>query len=633
MMKPLHRFWSLLLLLTCWTLLLPAAPVDVATARSKAAQLLRQREGRSLQADALQLDYASPNGYLFSTATDFVLMAADDALPEVLGYGSRGTGTMPLALSSYLQTPKSVHGLQQQSFRPVPPLLTTVRHQNVPYNGHCPLYKDPNGVVTPYHCLVGCVATALEQVVTYYRREVVLLDTLHGWETPDYVIDDVLPGTRVDCRRIRNNYDTDPYTDAELDAVSRLSYYCGVAAHMRWGLNSSGANVHRLVKPMKRAFGYRYVKFVDSYEYAPADWVRLMDGELQAGRPVLYAAFNMWLGGHAFVVDGVDAHGYFHVNWGDRGAYDGYFRLDVLNMSEPLYDPTPEGSEAGFFCNHQALLLCPDAVDTALPDTLARTGGEIAIDSIVVDRAAETGKHTPMRVYFRNTTDRPLTTPFEYFTNLPTDTAVFDQADYVALSGHTLAPYEQRLLRLHADFHETGQRIFRVSPDGDTVIFELPLEVREGEAPQLTFHQPEVSFPEPGRARMTLRVSNADGAGYAGQELIYEVGPGAPQTLKDGVRHSRHLYVDPGTTVTDTVSFCHLQPGQTYALLIRSPWNVQQQTTFVVPDATGIVPPSLPQQRQTVRWYLPDGRAIDRPLAAGIYLRRVGRKTEKVYIK
>lgn len=621
----------------CLFLMLPlwgiANPVDRETARIKAASLLCRQGVRGISAAELQLDYASSTGYLFSNNTHFAIIAADDHLPEVLGYGSKGEGNLPLALQGYMQTGKIGLREKEHKVQPVAPLLTFVRHQKAPYNAHCPFYKNEKGEVTSHHCVVGCVATALEEVISYYRREIVLRDTLHGWETPEYVIEDILPGTRVDCRLIRDNYDVDDYTEAEADAVSRLSYYCGVAAHMRWGLGESGANIHNLVQPLQRAFGFPYVKYVDSYQYAPKDWLQMVCQELYAGRPVLYTAFNMWISGHAFVVDGLDEDGFFHVNWGYAGSYDGYFRLDVLNYNEPPYDLTPMGNEAGFFANHQALLLSPDIVDTVLPDTLQRTGKEVAIDSIIIDRSAETDKHTPLTVYFHNMTDQKLTTPFEFFTNLPGDTAIFEQADFVALCGTILSPFEQRTMCIHANFNDAGERILRVSSDGEVVNYEMPVTVSKGNSPQLTFKVPMVSFPGDDRALVTLQVSNAAGAGCCGQEVLYEVGPGTPDVMKDGVRHSRHLYIEPGETLVDTVSFKEMKPGQLYTVLIRSPWKVKTQTTFTFPNPSGVVPCLSDGETALDKWYQPDGREIERPESRGVYLHRRGQKMNKIYIK
>ena len=632
-MKYNNRWAFLLCYLFLFPIVLLADPVDVETARERAEAWLNARSSRGIMAEDIHLDYRSSAGYLFSNRSHFALMAADDDLPEVLGYGEKNGDVLPPAFLNLVQAQKYPHFVKRQKYEPVAPLLTFVRHQSAPYNNCCPLYKNGAGVVTPYHCLVGCVATALEEVISYYRRTVVLQDTLHGWETPQYVIEDVLPGTNVDCRLIRDNYDVDDYTQQEADAVARLSFYCGVAAHMRWGIDASGANVHNLVEPMQRAFGYPYVHFFDSYDYAPADWLTIMRNELYGGRPVLYAGFNMWMNGHAFVVDGLDEDGLFHINWGMEGCYDGFFRLDVLNYCEPPQHETPEGREAAFFCNHQALLLCPDAVEQHYPDTLARTGREIVIDSITVDRTAETGKHTPLTVYFRNATDQPLTTPFEFFTNLPTDTALFKQADYVALTGTILAPHERRVMRIHAAFDKAGQRMLRVSPDGEIVVYEMPVSISEGTEPQLTFHEPEVTFPETDRAFVRLHVDNAEAGGFCGQELLYEIKEGDPDSQLDPVRHSRHLYIEPGEEVCDTVSFRYLKPGQMYTLRIRSPWKVKAMKTFTMPMPSGITKQPVVTDACNKGWYLLDGRSISRPKTKGIYIRREGNQTKKIYIK
>ena len=619
---------------SCCTAL--AGPVDLHTARQRALDFLNQRSSRTLSDEEISLRYATSTTFLFENTTDFALVAANNDLPEILGYGTKNSGTFPPALEAYLKAGKYTPYPAEETtpVEPVEALLPFVRHQRAPYNNACPFSLDAEGKPTPYRCVVGCVATALEEIISYYRRTVVLQDTLHGWESKKHTaVADVLPGTSVDCRLIRNNYDTDDYTPEEADAVARLSYYCGMAAKMNWGENESGANIKNLVDPLKKAFGYGYVNYVDSYQYLPQDWEAMLRKEITAHRPVLYTAFNMWLAGHAFVIDGQDRNGFFHVNWGYAGSYDGYFRLDVLNYNEPPEQLTPEGMEAGFFTNHQALLLHPDAVENTLPDTLSRTGYEICIDSVRLELAAETRKHTPMTVYLRNTTDQYLTTPFELFTNTPQDTAILEQGDFIALGAAILAPREKRVLKIHANFEEAGERILRISPDDKAILYEMPVRVEEGRLPELTFQVPEISFPAPHEALVTLTVSNPPTAGRCGQEVFYELGPGDAQTMKDGVRHSRHLYVLPGETVQDTVRFHYLDAESTYTLLIRSPWKVKTQKTFVTPQIAGISSTTEHPTSQEVQWYTLDGRRILTPREKGIYLRKEGTQIQKIYLQ
>lgn len=655
-MKP-SRCFSQFFVTLCWLLTLlplPVFSIDRDVAAEVALRWLQQHSSRTLSSPKLTLDFAqtpapysalSPaqpsvksSAFLFSTASHFVLVGEVEGQPVVLGYGNKGEGQLPPALQNWMVNLSS-HSPQRSalavsrstSTEAVSPLLTFVRHQSAPYNNCCPFYKD-NGIVTHYRCLVGCVATALEEVISYYRREVVLQDTLYGWETEQYKIDPILPGTRVDCQLIRDNYDVDDYTDAEVDAVARLSYYCGVAAHMRWGIASSGANVRNLVDPMRRAFGYGYVHWLDSYRYDPKDWVQLLRKEIQHHRPVLYAAFNMWLAGHAFVLDGLDNQGFFHVNWGYGGSYDGYFCLDVLNFNEPPEEMTPEGMEAGFFSNHQALLLHPDAIENELPQALERTGREVALDSMVFHLPPETGKHTPVSIYVRNLTDRALTTPLEFFTNAIGDTMLLEQADFAALASTRLAPREAKRYLLHANFTAPGQRVLRVSPDDTTFIFTDTLTIADGKPPQLSYDLPALTFTEEGGLQVVQRVHNAPEAGRCGQEVLYELGEGDAATVKDGTRHSRHLYVLPGTTLQDTVRFAGLQPGTTYTLLVRSPWKVQTQRTFVYPAPAAVEDPLVGDEDTPAVWYRLDGNLVADPASKGVYIRKKGKITDKIFI-
>jgi hypothetical protein len=62
-------------------------------------------------------------------------------------------------------------------------------------------------------------------------------------------------------------------------------------------------------------------------------WDSLIYQELAEGRPVLFGAESKECG-HAFVCDGYDGNGLYHINWGWDGDYDGYFRLDILSPKD-----------------------------------------------------------------------------------------------------------------------------------------------------------------------------------------------------------------------------------------------------------------------------------------------------------
>ena len=120
------------------------------------------------------------------------------------------------------------------------------------------------------------------------------------------------------------------YTPQQGAAVATLMYHCGVSIEMGYG-KSSGAYTEKVPVALNTYFGYdpNYQRIrKDMY---PADSLnRIIAAELQANRPVLVSGSNDE-GGHAFVCDGCDNKGYFHINWGWGGSNDGYYLLTALN--------------------------------------------------------------------------------------------------------------------------------------------------------------------------------------------------------------------------------------------------------------------------------------------------------------
>ena len=68
--------------------------------------------------------------------------------------------------------------------------------------------------------------------------------------------------------------------------------------------------------------------------------------------------------GHAFVCDGYDGYGLFHINWGWDGMSDGYFRLQALNP----YAQGTGGSKSGYAYYQSALIgISPGVVEDGCP--------------------------------------------------------------------------------------------------------------------------------------------------------------------------------------------------------------------------------------------------------------------------
>lgn len=588
----MNRKLIALLLMVLPNLAAVAAPVDVASAKQVAADVLGQHLplARVTRAAAtFQLSAELPGAYVVTRSDGaFALVASDDALPQVLGYGSHMGGEVPQQLTDFLTKYKAAatnltaRRLTATATTAVAPLLKTVRSQSAPFNNSCPYYTS-KGTTSTSRCLVGCVATALEQVLTYYRYPSALTDTLHGWKTDNYTIGDVLPGTVIDWNHILDVYSAG-YSAEQAKAVADLDYYCGVLSKMQWGLEASGANVYPLADQVKRAFGYGFTKYLDSYRYRPEDWVTMIAGEIQAGRPVLYAGYTSQIQGHAFVLDGLDDTGLFHVNWGYGGSFDGYFALDVLWPFGTVEEGNPDSQ--GFFCNQEAVLMYPQAISPVLPDTLAKTGHELRVDSLRFLRQPDKNNYVTMLLSVTNTTSQSLTTPLEFMTNAPADTALFEQADYVAITGTRLAPGESAQVKVRCSFDKWGDRIFSISPDDSTIIWQQKLRIDSTAAAQLTYGNLNVTVD--GTSILGVQDIDNTGEGWAGNMVQYYVCEGTTLNFGNALLTANFLNIAPGTSAKDSVRFSKLKPLTLYTLWTVPPGQIKQHASFTTGQQVGI---------------------------------------------
>lgn len=482
----------------------------------------------------------------------------------------------------------------------VDPLLDGwVRHQEAPFNNYCPYYFDDSGKQSSERCIVGCVATALESIISYHRQVIELQDVLPAWSSKNFTTTDIPAGTTVDTRLILKDYgdgtaasvgmSEEDYAEA-VDAVARLSLMCGMAAQMNWNTSASGADANTLVEPMQKIFGWKTAIYLDSYNYTPAQWREVLKEELRNGRPVLYTGYTMSIAGHAFVIDGFDENDHFHVNWGYSGEYDGhYYDITELCAFANPDDTNPLDVQNGFFCNQQALLLSPDEIDhTVLADSLQRTGQEIQIENLVLDQSALTNKYTPITLTLHNTADIPLCSPFEIFTNAMGDKDLFKEGDYGALFGVNMEAGERRTMTIHCKFSKKGYRTLHISPDDVTVMCDKGVSFTAGSNDNLAFDPVSVVFTNEGSedepsisATFTVPVKN-NAYERAGSLITYCLFNDADRSVGDW-RHYDYCYLPAGEQETNTVTFKHLRPGDEHTFVVRWPWPIRQEYKFVVP--------------------------------------------------
>ena len=297
--------------------------------------------------------YVFPN----TNSKGFTIVSGDDRLPEIVGYSSQGSydeNNLPEGFVSFMKAYQNLYNkvnlgdaealknlaeikawrnkknASAASTSAVAPLLGNIEwDQTSPYNNMCPRYDSVHVAAT------GCVATAMAQVMAYYKYPKQLKADIPGYvnrwngipmEIPTitreegiYDWDNMLPKYNKEANA----------TQQQKDAVAKLMYHCGAAVQMNYGPESAAAvSATKLAK----YFGYDADLMMDLNRatFTLDKWMQIIDTELAAGRPVRYSG-QASDGGHQFICDGKDGEGLYHINWGWSGSQNGYFDLSLLN--------------------------------------------------------------------------------------------------------------------------------------------------------------------------------------------------------------------------------------------------------------------------------------------------------------
>ena len=403
------------LIMVAWltsTMAVTAAPIDARTARTTAQGFVAQR-GKQIATTAAPLK-AKGNAatrtpyYIYNVENGggFVIIAGDDRVPAILGYTDRGSydeASLPDALRDMLadyrhqiealdSLPETVQTSQQAqvlkaqvahpSRRYVAPLLPTAWNQKDPYNQQCPIYNNSDGSSSGTRAATGCVATALGQMMAYYRYPSATMADIPSYSFTSggksIKMEPVAKGTKIDWNNIRNTYST-ANTAAEKNAVARLMVIVGTGCKMMYGAASS-SNMQMGVQLLRDKMGYdETVRNVCRTNYTQTEWTDLLYSEIAEGRPVGYRANSALRGGHAFVIDGYDTADLFHVNWGWGGSSNGFFRISVLYQSEANAVSTANGK--GYSIDQEAIIgVKPnDGFDSGFDDTASLSARNITV--------------------------------------------------------------------------------------------------------------------------------------------------------------------------------------------------------------------------------------------------------------
>lgn len=288
--------------------------------------------------------------YVFNRGTDaYVIVSGDDRMKSVLAYSDKGafnTTHLPDNLLMWMELCNAVYQEAQMGVEPkvepklmtratyaeeVKPLLITDQgeimwDQSEPYNNMCPYVKG-------YRAVTGCVATAMAQIMRYWGAPAKGIGT-HNYKLNGQTISFDFSATTFKWDKMLVNYSGE-YSKEEADAVAELMLACGVAVEMGYDPSGSGAFSHVVPQALIDYFGYNSnMRYVFRDYFTTEEWSDMLKAELNANRPVYYSGSSMDVG-HAFVLDGYDQQGLYHVNWGWSGMNNGYYELNTLDPENP----------------------------------------------------------------------------------------------------------------------------------------------------------------------------------------------------------------------------------------------------------------------------------------------------------
>ena len=96
----------------------------------------------------------------------------------------------------------------------------------------------------------------------------------------------MLAGTPIDWANITDTY-TQASTDAQIEAVSRLMQWCGLAANMQYGMESS-ARTDSLTYALYETFGYEDVYLLHQRNYDAQGWIDVLYDVIAQEGPLLF---------------------------------------------------------------------------------------------------------------------------------------------------------------------------------------------------------------------------------------------------------------------------------------------------------------------------------------------------------
>ena len=366
----------------------------------------------------VQDNMLAPSYYVFNVGQNegYIIAAADDRIPAVLGYSDCGAidpDNMPANMKAWLQGyddqieylnshPEAAAPRRTVAGEAIAPLLGPIEwDQGSPYNDLCPLDDDT-------HSLTGCVATAMAQLMYFWKYPNATTDVIPGYTSEDrkFQMPEIPAKTSIDWENMLPKYKGNE-TEAQKLAVANLMLLCGTSVQMNYSKDFSGAWGGDVAIALRSYFDYDPATIFEKHDYIRAAvWNQRVYDELKAGRPVYYDGDSSG-SGHAFVVDGYGGDDYFHVNWGWGGSSNDYFLLSILDSNNNSGAGASQSSDGYSFGQGAIFGMQPNTGIAPPSNTVLTTTGCDILDSAVVVRSG-IGKDFVFRIgaaFYNHTQD------------------------------------------------------------------------------------------------------------------------------------------------------------------------------------------------------------------------------------
>ena len=292
--------------------------------------------------------------YVFTLENGYVIVSADDAMTPVIGYSWESKYPVEKEahfewfINEYINNIEYLQDnaieadfdimnqwnmyltddysslLQTKDVKDVPVLISATWNQDWPYNYYAPEDEDSpaNG-----HTYAGCVATAMSMIMYYWQYPDHGEGFRQYYQYPYGVLEANFEDTYYAWDAMLDNVSSNSNQEA-IRAIAELQYQCGIAVHMNYGPDGSGAFSPDVPASLENYLRYEDAVYQQKGGMTNDQWDAILVEQLDNGYPMYQSGTEPPSYGHAFIIDGYNYSGSsytFHFNFGWGGYGNGYF--------------------------------------------------------------------------------------------------------------------------------------------------------------------------------------------------------------------------------------------------------------------------------------------------------------------